>query len=164
SGLVLDADALNALARHTTRAPDWTYAGGEVVLTPHIGEMARLCGLPTEEVAGRQAELATDFARRHRCVVVLKSHITVVASPHGEVLVNDSAGNAGLAKGGSGDVLAGLIAGLLAQGLPAFSAAGAGVWLHAAAGDLAAKASGLAGLSPAELPAAIAQVLKSLGR
>ncbi|MGD9560469.1 MAG: NAD(P)H-hydrate dehydratase, partial [Oscillospiraceae bacterium] len=59
SGLVLDADALNALARHTPRAPDWTYAGGEVVLTPHIGEMARLCGLPTEEVAGRQAELAT---------------------------------------------------------------------------------------------------------
>jgi NAD(P)H-hydrate epimerase len=108
--------------------------------------------------------VARQLAEKLDCVVVLKSHVTVVASAGGRLAVNDEAGNPGMAKGGSGDVLAGVIAGLLAQGLHAFSAAAAGVWLHAAAGDLARKRYGAAGLSPADLPLMVARVLRGMER
>jgi NAD(P)H-hydrate epimerase len=171
--LVLDADALNVLAPLPGAAAPHTRANGmlelldaaaqPVVLTPHIGEMARLCGQPAEEVLRRRRDIARAFAEAHRCVVVLKSHITVVAAPGGGLYLNDRGGNPGLAKGGSGDVLAGVIAGLLAQGLAGETAAGAGVWLHAAAAESLAAESGYAGLCPAQLPAAVAETLHRMG-
>ncbi|NLW79285.1 MAG: NAD(P)H-hydrate dehydratase [Ruminococcaceae bacterium] len=165
--LVLDADALNALAAASASRqslfPPLPAGRGEIILTSHIGEMARLCGQSTEAILKDQPGIAQSFARRHGCTVVLKSHVTVVAAPSGALLVNNTAGNAGLAKGGSGDVLAGIIAGLLAQGLPAQAAAGAGVWLHATAADAAARETGQAALSPADLPHHLAQVLLALG-
>nr|WP_245363560.1 NAD(P)H-hydrate dehydratase [Cohnella thailandensis] len=143
--LVLDADALNMLAAAEAPGQD---AGGEpfaawprravpVVLTPHPGEMARMCGLSVREAQRDRIGLARRYAEEHGVIVVLKGARTVVAEPGGRVYVNVT-GNPGMATGGSGDVLAGLIGGLLAQGLSPVQAAAAGVYLHGAAGDRAA--------------------------
>ncbi|MBN2981888.1 MULTISPECIES: NAD(P)H-hydrate dehydratase [Cohnella] len=154
SPLVLDADALNMLAAAgTTVAAGAAASGGPApageplalwprreaatVLTPHPGEMARLCGLSVREVQRDRIGLAREFAGRHGVVLVLKGAQTVVASPNGDVFVNTT-GNAGMATGGTGDVLAGVIGGLLAQGLDAAAAAALGVYWHGAAGDRAA--------------------------
>jgi len=130
--MVIDADALNALAGHT--APLYTATS---LLTPHPGEMARLCGCTTAEVQKDREGIAKNFAQKHRCVVVLKGHRSIIAGPAGEVFVNPT-GNSGMATGGTGDVLSGLLAALLAQSLPALDAARLGVYLHGLAGDLAA--------------------------
>lgn len=169
--VVLDADALNLLAASLKAGPEEPEAGRlavaaaafshPLVITPHIGEMARLTGLPPEAVAAEQ-QVAMAWARSKGCTVVLKSHITLVAGPQGECYINQHRGNAGMAKGGSGDVLAGVIASLMAQGVPATKAAAAGVWLHAAAGDEAAKVMGRAGLSPADLPVLVAKEMAKL--
>ncbi|MDL2324354.1 NAD(P)H-hydrate dehydratase [Ruminococcaceae bacterium OttesenSCG-928-A16] len=171
---VLDADALNVLAGHLPAGQDETVrramlhalatARQPVIVTPHIGEMSRLCGIPPAEAQQDMAGVALQFASRHNCVVVLKSHVTVVATPSGELYVNNTAGNAGLAKGGSGDVLAGIIAALLAQGHAPHIAAAAGVWLHAAAADAAVEITGETGLSPADLPTYLCTVWRQLGR
>lgn len=171
--LVLDADALNAIAGHLPTGQDGMLREAmlyslknclqPVIITPHIGEMARLCNILPEEVAEDMPGVAGQFAKDNNCVVVLKSHITLVATPEDEVFVNDSAGNPGLAKGGSGDVLAGIIASLFAQGYTPETAAGAGVWLHAASADIAVKTTGEYGLSPADLPAYLCTVLRQLG-
>lgn len=171
--VVLDGDALGCLAGALESGPDsqaeqklqaaLQNCGAPVVLTPHLGEMARLCGQTTAEIEADQAGVAAAYAQSNHCTVVLKSHTTVVAAPDGTVLVNNTAGNAGLARGGSGDVLAGLIAGLLAQGLAPADAAAAGVFLHASAADLLAQQWGMAGLSIADLPAAVARVLANNG-
>jgi len=143
--LVLDADALNLLAEAADFAA-WPRRPGGVVLTPHPGEMARLAGLPTREVQRDRIGLAQRYAQRHGVTLVLKGAGTVVAAPNGDAYVNGN-GNAGMATAGAGDVLAGLIGGLLAQGLAAAAAAALGVWLHGAAGDRAAARR----LSPASL-------------
>lgn len=133
--LVLDADALNALDLSALDAR----RGRATVLTPHDGEFARLLGVSPAELAKRdRAETAREFALSHGCVLVRKGHRTLVALPDGQVLENTCGGSA-LAKGGSGDVLTGLIASLLAQGADAARAALCGVWLHARAGDVLAK-------------------------
>ena len=139
--VVLDADGLNALAEDL-EALD-ARRGAVTILTPHDGELARLLGLSPEELAARdhtglgRAETARAFAVEHGCVLVRKGHRTLVALPDGGVLENTCGGSA-LSKGGSGDVLTGLIASLLAQGAAAADAAACGVWLHARAGDLLA--------------------------
>lgn len=172
--MVLDADALNVIAG---RLEDGRYpeartrleaamdrATRPLILTPHIGEMARLCDSSTPAVMQGQQTYATCYARGHHCVVVLKSHVTIIAGPDDdELYIYDGPGNPGLAKGGSGDVLAGVIASLLAQGLPAAHAAAAGVWLHAKAAEAAVADYGYAGLSPADLPLYLARVLRDLG-
>lgn len=132
--VVLDADGLNALSE-VMSALD-TRRGRVTVLTPHDGEFARLLGIPLNELARKdRVELARDFAVEHGCVLVRKGHRTLVALPDGRVLENACGGSA-LAKGGSGDVLTGVIAALLAQGASAEHAAACGVWLHARAGDI----------------------------
>ncbi|REK68302.1 MAG: bifunctional ADP-dependent NAD(P)H-hydrate dehydratase/NAD(P)H-hydrate epimerase [Cohnella sp.] len=159
SPLVVDADALNMLAAAGAgtsgsgpAAPSaepfsaWPRRESATVLTPHPGEMARLCGLSVREVQRDRIGLARDFALRHGVVLVLKGARTVVASPSGEVYVNTT-GNPGMATGGTGDVLAGVIAALLAQGMDATAAAALGVYMHGAAGDRAAAAR----TSPASL-------------
>lgn len=133
---VVDADGLNCLSSNTAvlnqkKAP--------CVLTPHPGEMARLTGLSTEEVQANREKTALDFARENKCTVVLKGNASIVADEAGETLVNPT-GNSGLATGGTGDVLTGIVGGLLAQGMTCFNAATLGVYLHGLAGDLAAHA------------------------
>lgn len=151
---VLDADGLNLLAE----LEDWAerLPKGQFVLTPHPGEMRRL--LKAEELPGDPVTAAADAARAWGQVVVLKGATTVVASPEGATLVHDGA-NPALATAGTGDVLAGAIGGLLAQGLSPFDAAALGVYLHAAAGarvrDELGDAGTLAGDLLPELPRAI---------
>lgn len=140
--VVLDADALNMLAgRESLPHPQGEHG---LILTPHPGEMARLTGLSAAEINSRRESVAAGFARAQHCVVVLKGHRTLIAAPDGSVWKNTT-GNPGLARGGSGDILAGMISAFAAQGLAPLQAALAGVWLHGAAADrCAARKSQLA--------------------
>lgn len=140
---VLDADALNLLAREPRPVP-------QAILTPHPGEAARLLGIDTSQVQSDRYVAAEAIARRYQCVVVLKGAGTVVAAP-GETPAVIGAGNPGMATGGMGDVLSGVIAALQAQHLPPYRAAVAGALLHAAAGDAAARVGGERGLLPSDL-------------
>ena len=139
---VIDADALNMLAAKSGAAGEdgkMAKAGARVVLTPHPGEMARLAGISTAEVQANRLEVARSFAQRTGVTLVLKGARTLIAHPDGRVAVNTS-GNPGMAKGGSGDLLTGLIAGLLAQ-YPEETARAveAAVYLHGLAADLAVR-------------------------
>ena len=115
-----------------------TQAKCKLVLTPHPGEMARLSGLSIEQIQNNRVKTAYDFAREHKVVLLLKGHHTIIATPDGTVYRNLT-GNAGMAKGGSGDVLAGMIGSFLAQGLTPEQAAITGAYLHGLAGDLCAQ-------------------------
>lgn len=134
--LVVDADALNMIA-DAGGLDAWPQRDGAALLTPHPGEMARLTGLTAREVQRDRIGLARRYAVQHGVTLVLKGARTVTATPAGEVYVNPS-GNPGMATGGAGDALAGLIAGLLAQDCDAGLAAALGVYLHGLAGDRAA--------------------------
>ncbi|WP_426454433.1 NAD(P)H-hydrate dehydratase [Paenibacillus sp. S-38] len=134
--LVLDADALNMMGEAGGPA-SWPKREGEVVLTPHPGEMSRLLGGTTSEVQRDRVRAAAEYASRCGVVVVLKGTRTVTAAPSGEVYLNPT-GNPGMATGGTGDVLAGIIGSLLGQGYTAVQAAALGAYLHGAAGDRAA--------------------------
>lgn len=130
--LVLDADALNALDANPSVL---NRHRGRLILTPHPGEFARLLGCKIDEVQARREEHAVRFAAEHGVVLVLKGHQTVVTN--GRRLYVNTTGNPGMATGGSGDVLTGLIAALVGQKLELFAAAQLGVYLHGLAGDLA---------------------------
>lgn len=134
--LVVDADALNMLAA-ADDANTWRHRTADTVLTPHPGEMARIAGLSTPEVQRDRVTCATRYAARLGVTLVLKGARTVVASPDGRAYINTT-GHAGMATGGSGDVLTGIIAGLLSQGHSGPAAAALGVWLHGLAGERAA--------------------------
>ncbi len=144
--IVFDADGLKLLAQ----LKDWhKLLPAPAILTPHPGEMAVLTGLSKEEIQGNRQSIASRFAREWGHIVVLKGAFTVIAAPDGRLMVIPVASSA-LARAGTGDVLAGLIVGLRAQGLEAFEAAVAGAWIHAQAGlyaaeDLGTTASVLAG-------------------
>jgi hydroxyethylthiazole kinase-like uncharacterized protein yjeF len=156
--LVLDADALNALAER----PDLLRGlGPNRVLTPHPGEMARLTGRPTREIVAGRREAAAAAAREWGAVVVLKGARTVVAAPDGR-LSEDPHEVAALASGGTGDVLAGLIAGLVAQGSDPYTAAVTGVYVHAEAGRRLQAQLGPAGLLASELLAELPPVMRDL--
>lgn len=120
------------------------------IITPHIGEFARLLRLPKSEVIEKAEKLALGFAKDNNCVVVLKSAKTLIATPDGKLYVND-APNSGLAKGGSGDVLAGLLTGFLAQGMEPYKAACSAVYIHSKAGEAAANEVGTRAMLPADL-------------
>ena len=158
-GCVLDADALNALAAGVKAAcpPEQT------VLTPHPGEMARLTGLSVAQVQADRPGVALGYAGEHRCVLVLKGTGTLVASPDGRLMQNTT-GNPGLARGGSGDILAGMIAALLAQGLAPFDAACCGVWLHGAAADRCAARKSQLAMLPHDLFEDLGALLAGAGR
>jgi len=163
--LVLDADGLNLLGSFggLIRLRDWP---GPKVLTPHPGELARLLQVPREEISRHRFRWAKEAARLSQAVVVLKGARTLVALPEGEIYINLT-GNPGMATGGTGDVLAGVIGGLLVQGLEASAAARLGVFLHGLAGDLAAQKLGQAGLLAGDvleaLPAAILVLARGEG-
>lgn len=143
--LVLDADGINAAAGHTYI---WRARQGRVtVLTPHEGEFSRLLGgAPVKD----RATQAAQFARMQGCILVLKGQHTLIALPDGTMFQNPT-GNPGMAKGGSGDVLAGMIVSLLGQGLPPERAVPAAVFLHGHAGDLCAAQLGEYGMTPTDM-------------
>ena len=139
---VIDADGLNA---HAGRLGELSRREAPTVLTPHAGELGRLLELPSEEIERERLRHARAAAELARAVVVLKGDDTLIADPAGSgVVAVSTGGSPALATAGTGDVLTGVIAALLAQGLPAFAAAAAGVQLHAAAGRVAARAVGAA--------------------
>ncbi len=160
--LLIDADGLNALAS-LIGGPAATLARRRfpTVITPHPGEMARLSGTTAADVQDHRLETAEAFARASGAVVVLKGHRTIVARPDGESGVNPT-GNPGLAKGGTGDVLAGVAGALLARGGEAWSAACAAVYLHGLAGDRAVARIGMEGLLAGDLSDEVPATLRSL--
>jgi NAD(P)H-hydrate epimerase len=159
--MVIDADGLTALCGHLHILDHQTER--TIVLTPHPGEMARLTGLSTLEIQADRFSVARDFAVRHRVVLVLKGARTLTASPDGKVYINTT-GHAGLASGGMGDVLTGLIGSLLAQGLSALNAAALGVYLHGLAADQLLATFGDAGLLATDVMFEIPAARQALSR
>lgn len=145
--LVIDADALNILSLDLNIL---RRAQGPRIITPHSGEMARLTGLTRQAIESNRIKSARDFAGRFDCVVVLKGHHTIVASPSGKTYVNKT-GNSGMATAGSGDVLTGMIAALLGQGIKPFESAKIACHWHGLVGDYAAKKIGKLSLIATDL-------------
>lgn len=145
--LVIDADVLNVIAKDLGILKK---AREKFIITPHPGEMSRLIKKSIEYIQKNRISVAKEAARRFGCIVVLKGFKTVIAEPKGRTFVNPT-GNPGMASGGVGDVLTGLIAGFIAQGLSNWDAALAGVYLHGLAGDLAAKEKGEYGMIASDL-------------
>jgi len=162
---VFDADALNLLA--SSRAALFarkrqTQGAAPRILTPHPGEFARLAELDTVSVQRNRERLAIQFAREHHVVLVLKGHDSVVTD--GNRVAINSTGNSGMATGGSGDVLTGLIAALIAQGMAPFEAAQLGAYLHGLAGDLAAKELSKPALIASDLPRWLGEAFRKTGK
>lgn len=157
--LVVDADGLNAFAGD----PDLLVGreGRDVIITPHPGEMARLVGMSTDEVQASRLEIARNFAVAHRLYVVLKGHRTLIATPDEKVFINPT-GNPGMATGGTGDVLTGMVAAWLAQLLDAEAACKLAVYLHGMAGDAAEVEAGEVSMTSADLAAHIGTALQEL--
>ncbi|MBI5646324.1 MAG: NAD(P)H-hydrate dehydratase [Ignavibacteriae bacterium] len=156
--LVIDADALYALTGHL----DVLAANaGRSILTPHAGEFQRLSGMTREDVSRDPVECARSFARAHGCTLLLKGAPTVIATADGRVFVN-STGNPGMATAGSGDVLTGLLAGFLAQGLDPVAAAICGAFVHGQAGDRSAAVTGIHSLIAGDILDHIPETLRLL--
>lgn len=156
--LVIDADGLNILAG----IPNWWHQlPSYTILTPHPGEMARLCGLSVPEIQSDRVGIARKLATEWNKTIVLKGAYTVIAAPDGKVRINPVA-NPGLASAGTGDVLAGAIAGLLGQGLSLFDAAALGVYLHSQAGELVKANLGEAGMVASDLLPSLPLTIKKL--
>jgi NAD(P)H-hydrate epimerase len=158
--MVIDADGLNAFERHAEALGN---APAARVLTPHLGEMERLTGVPAAELEARRIDAAREWAQRWRLTVVLKGAPTVTAASDGRAAVNPT-GNPGMATAGTGDVLTGIIAALLAQGLAPFDAARLGVYVHGMAGDLVAAERGQAGMVAGDLVEQVPLALLGLAR
>jgi NAD(P)H-hydrate epimerase len=153
--MVLDADGLNAFEGRASELK-----GGDLVITPHPGEMSRLTGLSIAEVQSDRLNTARNFARERGVIVVLKGHRTLIAKPDGEVWVNTT-GNAGMATGGTGDILTGMVAGLMAQHKnQIFEAVCAAVYLHGLAGDVARESVGEQSLVATDLVRALPEAMR----
>ena len=149
--VVVDADGINLLAQNISLLRERT---APTILTPHDGEFARLGGILTED----RMTSAREFAKQMGCVLLLKGHRTCISD--GEVCYENSTGNPGMAVGGSGDVLAGMIVSLLGQGIASLEAAACGAWLHGAAGDLCASQLGQYGMLPTDMLNVLPRLLK----
>jgi NAD(P)H-hydrate epimerase len=152
--MVIDADGLNAMAGF-----DGDFGGA--VLTPHPGEMGRLIGKDSQDVNANRVEIASDFAKRRNAYVVLKGYRSIVAAPDGSVYVNPT-GNPGMATGGTGDVLTGIITALVCQGLSPYDAAVLGAHVHGLAGDLAVAELGQVSLIASDLLTYLPNAFQSL--
>jgi NAD(P)H-hydrate epimerase len=155
--VVLDADGLNALVGHLDALDR---RNSPTVLTPHPGEFARLLSISTRDVAAAREMLAAEFARAHRVVLLLKGHRSLVSD--GVRVYRNTTGNPGMATGGAGDVLTGLIAAFIAQQLSPFDAAVLGAHVHGLAGDLAAQALGQTALIASDLARFLAPALRTV--
>ena len=157
--LVIDADGLNAFSDDPDRLSG--REGRDLIITPHAGEMARLVGMSADEVQASRLEVARNFAVAHHAYVVLKGHRTLIATPDGKVFINPT-GNPGMATGGTGDVLTGMIAAWLAQLLDAEAACRLAVYLHGMAGDLAEADESDIGLTASDVAAHIGDAILEL--
>jgi ADP-dependent NAD(P)H-hydrate dehydratase / NAD(P)H-hydrate epimerase len=157
--LVIDADGLNAFAGDPEKLGG--REGRDVIITPHPGEMARLVGMSNDEVQSSRLEIARNFATVHHVFVVLKGHRTLIATPDGKVFINPT-GNPGMATGGTGDVLTGMIAAWLAQLLDAEAACKLAVYLHGMAGDLAEADEGEVAMTSADVAAHLGDAVMEL--
>ena len=153
--VLLDADALNLVAAQNGQMA----FPKQCVITPHLGEMQRLCGISVKDQQKDLIKVALDFAKGYNTYVVLKDAHTVICGPDGDVCVNLT-GNPGMAVGGSGDVLSGVIGCMLASGSDVFRAGCMGVYIHGRAGDLAAEKNGMAGMSASDLVPAVKEVMR----
>ena len=156
--LVVDADGLNALAEELDVLLN---RPAPTILTPHPGEMARLAGTPVASIEADRIAAAREFAARYRVHLVLKGARTIIATPDGEVAINGS-GNPGMASGGMGDVLTGVLAALLAQGYDPFSACRLGVFLHGLAADLVAEEQGEIGIAATDVQERLPHAFRTL--
>lgn len=154
--LVLDADALNLASNHKIPLK----RSEPVIVTPHVMEFSRLTGLSIDEIESDRIKVAASYSAKENVITVLKGAYTIIAEPFGRVFLNPY-GNAGMAKGGSGDVLAGVIASFLAQGIEPFTAAIAGVYLHSKAGDNAAEKLSQYGMIPSDILNELPLLLKN---
>ena len=136
--LIIDADALNVLQGNLDILK---ITKTLKILTPHVGEMERITGVKRSQIDNDRKKIVASFAKKHQCVILLKGHQSIVASPEGELYVNET-GNTGMATAGSGDVLTGIIASLVGQGVQGFEAVKFGAYIHGMAGDLAAESKG----------------------
>ena len=171
--LVLDADGLNALCGNHESMKLIEKRSAPLIITPHIGEMSRLSGLSIAEIKKAPQKTALGFAEKYGCITVLKDNVTYIASPDGRLTVS-TLGNPGLARGGSGDVLAGTIAGLTAVmaskkggafcGSDAYDAAVAGVWLHGSAANLCRDENGEITMLPSMLTGYYGKAIQTLKR
>lgn len=155
---IIDGDGLNILSKINNW---WDKLNGEVVLTPHPGEMSRLTGKSINEIQKNREEVAKGFAKKWRKIIVLKGANTIVVSPAGEVAISPFA-NPALASAGTGDVLAGIIAGFLAQGLDCFDASCLGIYIHGLAGEILKEKFGDAGIVASDLLTILPKLIKSL--
>ena len=156
--LVIDADGLNVLRYFPERL---SRTKRRPVITPHMGEMSRLTGIDIDKIKEERVKVALDFSVEHNCVTVLKDSVTTVVSPDGEVFIN-TVENSGLAKGGSGDVLAGIIASMLCQGLSDYDAACCGVLLHSLSAEMTAEELGEEFMLPSDLICRLPKVMKMI--
>ena len=152
--IIIDADGINCLADNIDILKA---AKSTLILTPHPGEMARLTGKSIADIQSDRITAAKEFAAQHQLVLILKGAGTIVTN--GERVYVNTTGNPGMAKGGSGDALSGIIAALLAQGIPPLDAAACGVFLHGAAGDAAAHCFSQRGMTPTDLLAQLPLLL-----
>jgi NAD(P)H-hydrate epimerase len=163
--VVIDADGLNCLAEVFKEEKGLANSNAPLILTPHPGEMSRLTGISVKDIQNDRVEVARDFAQKHGVHVVLKGAATVSAHPDGAVDIN-STGNPGMASGGMGDVLTGLIAGFVCQGYPSREAIALGVYLHGAAADELEKTRGPWGYMATDvmdaIPGQIAKILETV--
>ena len=157
--VVLDADALNAFADEPAALVG--REGRDVIITPHPGEMARLVGCTVDDVQADRIGIARDYASAHKVYVVLKGYRTLIATPDGKLFVNPT-GSPGMATGGTGDVLAGMLAGWLAQLLDAEAACRLAVYLHGAAGELADADEGEVSMTAGDLVTHIGDAILEL--
>lgn len=147
--LILDADGLNHLAGHL----EVLARPGPTILSPHVGEFSRLTGVASDQIPSRRRDLAREFAAKHGVVLILKGHGSVVTD--GSRVAINPTGNPGMATGGTGDVLTGLLAAICAQGLPPFDAARLAAHVHGLAGDIVARAGSEISLIASDLVAAL---------
>ena len=156
--IVIDADGLNALSQANELL---SFLNRDAVLTPHPGEMSRLTNTPIPTLEADRISTAQRFANEHSVTLVFKGAPTVTGIPNGNVWIN-STGNPGMATGGMGDLLTGIIAGLMAQGISSEKAAALGVYLHGLAGDIASEALGMPGLIASDVLKAVPEAISSL--
>jgi NAD(P)H-hydrate epimerase len=156
--LVIDADALNVIADEVSLLNE---AKKDVVVTPHPGEMARLCKSSSQDVQSQRITLAKKFSLKYNVITVLKGHQTVVVDKQGSVYVNTT-GNPGMASAGVGDVLTGMIASFIAQGLETYGAAKLGVYLHGLSGDIAASKIGQVSLTATNVLEYIPEAIRKI--
>lgn len=156
--LIIDADGINAVSENIDILKDLKV---KAVLTPHPGEMSRLCKKAISEIQSNRIEIAGEFSEKYNVVTVLKGENTVVSDSDGKCYIN-STGNVGMATGGTGDVLAGIIASLVGQGMNPFDAATFGVYIHGRAGDIAAEEKGIHGLIASDVVNKLPLAIKEL--